>query len=264
MREVMLSWWPIALRLSPAASRSWTVAWLARVRSAKRCPLGQGEPEGLRTAPARGQAGLDLAPGPAGIRGGLRRTVLQPRSGCARDATCPRPVPPAVPRPLRLRRRTAPDRGRPPPPRAVSRAKPRGWTPPCRAAGPLETGFRCRPGQSRSDAPCVAYSSTPTTRGAGTSGSGNASTSLSTVLRLTDTPKTRARRAPARPASARPTAASVDRRRSVRRPYRRVKPGNCSAKVRRPHEMTGQRNLRTRKQRATRLPPLGTSAGNRR
>ena len=30
------------------------------------------------------------------------------------------------------------------------------------------------------------------------------------------------------------------------------------------HEMTGQRNLRTRRQRTTRLPPLGTSVGNRR
>ncbi|WP_051782643.1 MULTISPECIES: hypothetical protein [unclassified Streptomyces] len=84
------------------------------------------------------------------------------------------------------------------------------------------------------------------------------------TLNALTTPLT-ARPAPtSRPASARPTAASVDRRRSVRRPYRRVKPGSCSAKVRRPHEVTGQRNRRTHKQRATRLPPLGTSAGNRR
>ncbi len=70
----------------------------------------------------------------------------------------------------------------------------------------------------------VAYSSTPTTHGAETSGSGNAPTSHSNVLRLTDKPKIPAMRVSARPASVRPTAASVDRRRSVRRPYRRVSP----------------------------------------
>ncbi len=46
VRAVMRSWRPIALRLSPVADSSWTVAWFTRVRSAKRWPLGQGEPEG--------------------------------------------------------------------------------------------------------------------------------------------------------------------------------------------------------------------------
>lgn len=41
----------------------------------------------------------------------------------------------------------------------------------------------------------MAYSSTPTTRGAGTSGSGSASTNRRTVLRLTPAPTMSARRA---------------------------------------------------------------------
>ncbi|WP_435839337.1 transposase family protein [Streptomyces brevispora] len=70
--------------------------------------------------------------------------------------------------------------------------------------------------------------------------------------------------APARPASARPTAASVERSRSVHRLYLRVGPGICSTKVRRPQETSRQKNLRTRRQRTTPRPALGTSAGNRR
>lgn len=57
----------------------------------------------------------------------------------------------------------------------------------------------------------VAYSSTPTTRGAGNSGSGSTSSSRNTALRLMDTPSAWASRAPARPARARPTVARVDR-----------------------------------------------------
>lgn len=50
---------PIALRPSPAASSLWTAAWLTRVRSAKRRPLGQGEPEGSSnlSGPGAGWAG---------------------------------------------------------------------------------------------------------------------------------------------------------------------------------------------------------------
>lgn len=84
--------------------------------------------------------------------------------------------------------------------------------------------------------------------------SGRASTSRSTVLRLTATPKTPAMRAPARPASARPTVASVDRRRSVHRPYRRVSPATCSTNVRRSHNAFPHMNRRTRRHSRTRFP----------
>lgn len=138
MREVMRSWRQITLRLSPSASSSWTVACLARVRSAKRCPV----------------AGYDLYPGP----------LREPS-----DRTGSLPVGQQVHR-----------------------------TPAFHLDqdSPVATPF------------AVAYSSTPTTRGTGTSGSGKAATSRSSVPRLTDTPKTLAMRDPARPASARPTAAS--------------------------------------------------------
>lgn len=94
----------------------------------------------------------------------------------------------------------------------------------------------------------------PDHRGAATSGSGRASTSRRTVLRLTATPKTPAIRAPARPASARPTTASVDRRCSVHRPYRRVGPALCSTKVRRLHNVFPQMNRRTHRHSRTRFP----------
>lgn len=95
--------------------------------------------------------------------------------------------------------------------------------------------FGGRLGQSRSDAPRGSrIRRCRPTAGPETSGSGHASTSRSTVLRHTDTPKQLAMRASARPASTWPAAAGFDRSRSVRRPYRRVSPGSCSAKVRRP------------------------------
>jgi hypothetical protein len=110
----------------------------------------------------------------------------------------------------------------------------------------------------------MAYSLTPITRGASVSGAGNASSSRNTALRLTDTPKILAIRAQARPAGARPTAASVERNRSVHLLCRRVSPDICSTNVRRPHESSGQKNLRTRRQRTTLRPAPGTSAGKRR
>lgn len=182
-------------------------------------PLGEHLGEG----PDVHGEGVDLASAPADTRGGLRRNPRRLHSGCAAGASCLPPEPPGAPRRWRLRRSTVPDRGRPlrRPLREPS-GQARGfpvrqqvhWTPAFDVGqdGPVVAALR------------VAYSPTPTTRGAGTSGSGKAPTSRSNVLRLTDKPKIPAMRVSARPASVRPTAASVDRRRSVRQPYRRVSP----------------------------------------
>lgn len=165
-------------RLCAASSSAWAEACPDQVRSANRCPVRQGEPDGSSS-----EAGSGSGSRAAGTRAcGQRRCWATARSAaslslcqrCHRSATWNG----LRARQRRLRRRTAPGLG-----------------------------------------PCgVAYSSTPTTRGAGISGSGKSSTSRSTVLRLTDTPRTRAMRAMARPARARPTAARVERNRSVRRP----------------------------------------------
>lgn len=103
--------------------------------------------------------------------------------------------------------------------------------------------------------------SRPAPRGQRRSGGVGYALSRNTVLRLTATPKTPAMRAPARSASARPTAASVDRSRSVRRPYRRVNPATCSTNVRRSHNAFSHMNRRTCRHSRTRFPALGAGAG---
>lgn len=152
MREVIRSWRPIALRLSPAASSSWTVAWLARVRSANRCPLGQGELEGSSSFSGSG----------AGWAGPDARTCRHPRwsathrsaaslrlcQRCHLSATCTACGAPAVTPSAKNGARSRQTTSTP----AVSRANRPGWMPPGRAAGPMDAGFRRRPGQSRSDA----------------------------------------------------------------------------------------------------------------
>jgi len=72
----------------PAASSAWTVACLARVRSANRWPVGQGYnpvPSGAAAAPPV------VTVRAADKRGAGRHTSLQLRRGCARGATCRRP-----------------------------------------------------------------------------------------------------------------------------------------------------------------------------
>lgn len=260
----MWSWRPVALRLSPAASSSWTVACLTRVRSAKRCPLGQGEPDGSSnfSASAAGWAG----PGAWTCRqprwSATHRSAASLRlcQRCHRSATCTACGAPAVAPSVKKVR----DRGRPPRPQAASRAKRPGWTPPGRAGGPLDAYFRRRPGQSRSDALCG--SRTHRRRPpAGLELRGQATLRPAAVPccgSRTHRSSSPCGHRPDRRARGRPRPASTSGARSAGRTDGST-PG-CSAKVLRPREMTGQRNLRTRKQRATRLPPLGTSAGNRR
>lgn len=100
--------------------------------------------------------------------------------------------------------------------------------------------------------------------GCGVGGSGSEVISLSSVFRLTRTPKASDMRAPTRPASARPTETSADRSRSVRRPNRRVSPGTCSTNVVRGQDSSAQTNRRTRNGTTTSLPAVGRSQGNRR
>jgi hypothetical protein len=73
-----------------------------------------------------------------------------------------------------------------------------------------------------------------------------------------------ASRAPARPASATATCSSIPRSNGVRRPYRTVRPGTCSANVRRWHAWWLQNSRRTDSTITTRRPPKARSASRRR
>lgn len=214
-------------------NKAWTAACRDRVRSTNRCPRGQGE---LDESAAGTTSSMDC--GAAGVRtrrqwrwwgdaplGGLAQAV--PQMPPVRDLD-------------RLRRSCCGALGE------ERRAVP---------ADHLDAGPLCEPrGQARcfpvreevdrtagshahqdsavAAALAVAYSSTPPTRGAATSGSGSASARRRTVLRLTNTPRRAARRAPVRPAKARPTAARLARSRSMRWPYLRVRPDIYSKGVR--------------------------------
>ncbi len=214
----MWSWRLIALRLSPAASRSWTVACLARVRSAKRWPVGQGEPVGSWILSGSGAGWAGSVPEPAGSPNGQRPSL----GGLAQ-------VVPEMPPVRHLHRLGCPDDGAFGEERcaiAADHLDPRPFREPGGQTGCLAVGQQVhRPPafDIDQDGPVVATLAgrkliDPDHPWGRNLGVGQSSTSRSTVLRLTVTPKTLASRAPARPASARPTAANVDRNRSVRLP----------------------------------------------
>jgi hypothetical protein len=109
-----------------------------------------------------------------------------------------------------------------------------------------------------------AKSSTPSTDTVPTGGSGSPRIIRSRVERLTTSPSRAPSRAAARPANANPTAASIRPSPTLRRAYRQVNPGICSAKVRFGHPGASQNNRRTPRVIATGVPPIGASATRRR
>lgn len=103
----------------------------------------------------------------------------------------------------------------------------------------------------------------PTTLGKAIRRSGSAYRIRRIVERLTGMPTRPASRAPARPARARPIPARTSRKRSVRRPCRRVRPGICSANVLRGQVGSSHQNGRTRRTRTVSRPPEARSEGER-
>jgi hypothetical protein len=109
-----------------------------------------------------------------------------------------------------------------------------------------------------------AKSSTPSTATAPTGGSGSLRTVRSSVLRLATSPSRAPSRAAARPARANPAAASIRPNSTLRRAYREVNPGICSANVRFGQSAASQNSRRTPRVIATGVPPIGASATRRR
>lgn len=70
-----------------------------------------------------------------------QHSAQRPRSGCTRDATCPRPGPPAALRRRRPRRRTVLGPGRPLRRLAAGRARPPDWMSPGPGGDQLTAGF---------------------------------------------------------------------------------------------------------------------------
>lgn len=106
-------------------------------------------------------------------------------------------------------------------------------------------------------------SSTPRTRGVSATGSGKAMTSDNIVVRLTGADSTEDNRAPGSPASATPAASKIRRRAGVRRPYRTVTSGTCSANATRAQPPLSQNNRRTQNSMTTWRPPIALSASRR-
>ena len=109
-----------------------------------------------------------------------------------------------------------------------------------------------------------AKSSTPSIATAPTGGSGSRRIIRSRVVRVAASPSLAASRAAARPANASPAAASIRPSPRLRRAYREVNPGICSAKVRFGQSAASQNSRRTPSMITTGVPAIGASATRRR
>ncbi len=180
-------------------------------------------------------------------RGGGPRSSPRVRRGCATDASGPRPARRPARRCGRPRRRRRPGPGTPPAPRDARAARRRASRPRGRAADPPAGGCPCRSARCRTRGRGAARSRPPRAPPpTPTGGSGSRRIIRSSVdCGRPASPSRAPSRAPARPANANPTAASIRPSPRLRRAYREVNPGICSAKVRFGQSGASQNNRRT-------------------